>query len=297
MKATGGVGASIRWAVPLAIVVGLGATPGPASANGSRQPKVVYGPDDRREVYNLTGARAAAAAATVALVDRGNIVGNGSGTSTLIGSKLGAGYNLCAGQRFAQQPTAAFCSGVLAGPDVVLTAGHCLEDRPLSSIRFVFGFRMSGAGRAQTEIANSAIYGAKQVLASKVDDADYAVIRLSRKVGDVTPAPIKRGGATAVGTPIYVIGHPSGLPAKIAAGARVLRSADPNFFDANLDTFGGNSGSPVFSAANNTVIGLIVRGLSDYRESGGCNVVNTLSDAEGDEDVTKTTAFATRVPK
>lgn len=299
MSMTGGARTAARWAGWLTVAVCVAALldPGPAWANSRRQAKVVYGPDDRREVYNLAGARAAAAAATVALVDRGDIRSNGDGTSTLVSGKLGAGLNLCSGQRFAPQPIAAFCTGVLVGPDVALTAGHCLRDRPLSSIRFVFGYRMTAAGRAQSRLADSAIYSVKQVLASKVDDADYAVVRLSRKVGDTKPVPIKRSGATAVGTPVYVVGHPSGLPAKIAAGARILRTSDPDFFEANLDTFGGNSGSPVFDASGSTVLGLIVRGLPDYRPSGGCNVVNNLSDAEGDEDVTKTTAFATRVPR
>ena len=46
-------------------------------------------------------------------------------------------------------------------------------------------------------------------------------------------------------TPLVVIGHPSGLPTKIADGAWVRNNESEYYFVTNLDTFGGNSGSAV----------------------------------------------------
>ena len=60
-----------------------------------------------------------------------------------------------------------------------------------------------------------------------------------------------------------VIGHPSGLPTKVAEGASV-RSVDTAFFTANLDTYGGNSGSAVFNSLSGEVEGILVRGETDY---------------------------------
>src|SRR3712207_7230060 len=71
--------------------------------------------------------------------------------------------------------------------------------------------------------------------------------------------------------PYTTLFRSSGLPTKIADGARVVR-ANASFFEADLDTFGGNSGSPVFDARTNTVLGLLVRGATDYRARGSCNV-------------------------
>ena len=59
------------------------------------------------------------------------------------------------------------------------------------------------------------------------------------------------------------MGHPSGLPLKYADGARVFETEN-DYFSTNLDTFGGNSGSPVFNADTLEVEGILVRGDTDY---------------------------------
>jgi V8-like Glu-specific endopeptidase len=73
-----------------------------------------------------------------------------------------------------------------------------------------------------------------------------------------------------------VIGHPTGLPTKVSAGANV-RSVNDVYFVANLDTFGGNSGSAVFNAETGEIEGILVRGERDYRYNSarGCYVPNT----------------------
>ena len=74
--------------------------------------------------------------------------------------------------------------------------------------------------------------------------------RLSRACHGALP--IRREGAPSVGTPLVVSGHPAGIPLKIAGGATVRSSQHPEYFDANLDTYGGNSGSPVSRSSRNT---------------------------------------------
>ena len=61
---------------------------------------------------------------------------------------------------------------------------------------------------------------------------------------------------------LIVAGYPSGLPLKIDDGGRVRdpRSGTTDFFIANLDTFGGNSGSGVYDAATKQLVGILVRG-------------------------------------
>jgi hypothetical protein len=151
----------------------------------------------------------------------------------------------------------------------------------------------------RTTFPDSDVYRGVQLLARQLNDStgvDFAVVRLDRRVAGRTPQKIARGGPPAVGTPLYVIGHPSGLPTKIAAGARVAR-ANRSYFEANLDAFGGNSGSPVFDAGTNTVVGILVRGAPDYRAEGDCNVVNLLPDSDGGEASTNTGLFAGFVPQ
>jgi V8-like Glu-specific endopeptidase len=121
------------------------------------------------------------------------------------------------------------------------------------------------------------------------------VIRLDRNVTPQTPLPFRRTNALALNSAIYVIGYPSGLPEKIAAGARILAS-NRDFFTANLDTFGGNSGSPVFDAASDAVVGVLVRGATDYVRRGNCWVANVLPNSSGSEESTRTNRIAPFIP-
>ena len=57
---------------------------------------------------------------------------------------------------------------------------------------------------------------------------------------------------------------------------------------ANLDTYGGNSGSAVFNAKTGLVEGILVRGEQDYVQKGDCRVSNVCpADGCRGEDVTK----------
>jgi hypothetical protein len=78
----------------------------------------------------------------------------------------------------------------------------------------------------------------------------------------------------------------------------VRNNAPAAFFVANLDTYGGNSGSPVFNSNTREVEGVLVRGETDFATQGGCQVslVCPTSGCRG-EDCTRTTEFANLVPQ
>ncbi len=94
-----------------------------------------------------------------------------------------------------------------------------------------------------------------------------------------------------------VIGHPAGLPTKIAGGAQGRDRTNEGFFTANLDTYGGNSGSAVFNSLTGLVEGILVRGEQDYMQKGDCRVSN-LCPVDGcrGEDVTKISNVADKIP-
>jgi V8-like Glu-specific endopeptidase len=285
----------------LALVLGALTVGGAATAVAQSGAEVAYGRDDRVETFTLRGAQARNAAATVALVKTDAIRDNGNGTSTLRGPTLRTSENLCPGQRFAGQPTPAFCSGILLAPDAVATAGHCIHDKSdLARTRFVFGFAMIDDDRARTTLPNGKIHRGKRLLARQLDAItgnDYAIVELDRPVTDRKPAVLRRTGRVAKGAALYVIGHPNGLPAKFAEHAWVQANGHRIYFEANLDTFAGNSGSPVFDRATNQVVGLLVRGDDDYVPTPkGCNAVNVQPNRPGNEDVTRATVFAPFVP-
>ena len=117
---------------------------------------------------------------------------------------------------------------------------------------------------------------------------DYAVIKLDRVPENRTPLEIRIKGSIKKGTELVVIGHPSGLPLKIADGARVTTKRW-NFFYSNLDTYAGNSGSAVFNRKTGVVEGILIQGATDYVANGSCNVSKRTSNSNAKEKIFKIT--------
>jgi hypothetical protein len=262
--------------------------------------KVVYGPDNRQDLFAVTDPAVLNSADSVlSLWNAASITDNGDGTSTLNTQNFGTSRNLCAGEPFRNQPIGAFCSGFLVAPDTVATAGHCVDANDVADARFVFGYRMADAANAQTVVDNSQIYRGIAIIGHQLTTggADWSLVRLDRTVADHRTAPIRRAGTIANDQGLYVIGHPVGLPIKYAPGANVRDNAAAAFFVANLDTYGGNSGSPVFNADSHEVEGILVRGETDFVLNGTCRVslVCPNTGCRG-EDSTRTTEFSDLVP-
>ena len=139
------------------------------------------------------------------------------------------------------------------------------------------------------------IYGCAEVIEQKLDPItkeDYALIRLNRKVSDRAPLEFRKTGEIENFESLVIIGHPLGLPTKIADNSNVRTNDNEFYFVANLDSFGGNSGSAVFNANTGMVEGVLVRGENDfnYDLENGCYRINTCRDdgCRG-EDVTRIT--------
>ena len=255
-------------------------------------PKVIYGDDDRIDVPNSTNEMLTRlAGSTAAMISASDIAADGS----LPRETLGESFNLCPGEKFADQINPAVCSGFLVRPDILVTAGHCVRDQDdCENYKWAFDF-YNGVSKLKDSQVYSCTSIIKTVVNSKVtgNGADFAVLQLDRKVEGRRPLVFRESGETSEGTPLVVIGHPSGLPTKIAGGANV-RSIESGYFIANLDTFGGNSGSAVFNAITGNVEGILVRGeidyISDTVDGKFCKRVNKCSNNGCDgEDVTKIT--------
>ena len=266
--------------------------------------KIIYGNDDRIDVYQETiPLRQQLANSTCALMSSSTVSDNGNGTWNISTSSYSVfGDPACGGEPFGSQPTAAFCTGFLVGDDLVATAGHCYDSGDIGSTRFVFGFDMENASTPTTVVGDNQVYtGIAVVGRAWSGGLDYAIVQIDRVVTSPSALPleIRRTGTVALGTQVGVIGHPSGLPMKIAFGSQTTVRANgaPGYFESNLDTYGGNSGSPVFNASTGVVEGILVRGETDFVDTGPCFVSNQLLDSQGSEDVSKSTTFAQFIPE
>jgi hypothetical protein len=158
---------------------------------------------------------------------------------------------------------------------------------------------MLGPGRPVLRFPKSQVYFCSGIVAMREtsDDVDWAILRLDREVPDHPPLPIRRTGKVPNSQSLVLVGHPMGLPAKVAAGARVRENDEPGFFRSNLDAYVGNSGSPVLDAESLVVEGLLVSGELDFVENGDCLVTNRCQDAGCvGEAVTRATEFDHAIP-
>ena len=262
--------------------------------------KGIYGKDDRQDYYQASGTRRMLADSTVAFFKAGQVAADGK----LALKNYGAELNLCESEAFRDQPMGAFCSGALVAPDLVMTAGHCIKSSyDCSGTKMVFGYSVKSAGRNPDRVAPSEVYSCKSIVTrdQQVRGPDYALIKLDRPVANHEPLPINRGAAVTEGARLFVIGHPVGLPVKVAGGASVRRVPSPGYFVANLDTYGGNSGSAVFNEATGLIEGILVRGGADFQlmESffSRCNQSVKVGDSGGrGEDVTSVSVLSRFIP-
>jgi V8-like Glu-specific endopeptidase len=195
------------------------------------------------------------------------------------------GVPWCTSEPFYGQPAAGSCTAFKVGVDLIATAGHCVDAFPCDQMAFVFSYQMKDATTPPAEFAKNDVYFCKEVKAFKFnfDEAfgtgqpqtyeDWGIIQVDRPMFGQGFLNLRRSGRIEDDPRVKslaVIGHPSRLPKKIAGNAHLLSNplGDTNFFMANLDTYGGNSGSPVFSLdAQGRVLymeGILVVGNADW---------------------------------
>lgn len=281
-----------------------------SSAAGARPSvKGIYGQDDRMDVFQADDAKKALADSVASLWEEPFLEYDpSSGAYKLFTQSFAQKMGLCPSEPFRDQPTGPVCTATLVGEDLLLTAGHCvLNEMECAKSRFVFGFSITEAGGSAPSIVPATeVYTCAEVVSRYVNHtstnavrADYALVRLDRKVAGHKIVPIARDGDLAKGDSVFMLGYPSGLPLKVVGGATVRDSSAPGFFIADMDAFGGNSGSPIFNERTHAIEGVLFAGDQDYalNEDETCVIVSRRGQNEGSgEAATKTSLLRSLIP-
>lgn len=176
--------------------------------------------------------------------------------------------NFCPGVRFSGQTYLARCSASLIGEDLILTAGHCVDDDLRAwcqNYSIVFDYAV---GEGDTRIAKENVFACREVIYRQfvgAFDEDLALVKLTRKVPGRTPVTVART-PLKIADPLFMIGYPLGLPQKVVDDGSVLQFGPSKYsFRHKLDTFSSNSGGPLFNFRGEQV-GVLVRGTGPNQE-------------------------------
>ncbi len=265
-----------------------------------RYPKVIYGDDNRQLLHhypNLTIRNWAKS--TAAMIDKVNLRDNVGGKIFISNpSTLKDVFNICADESFSHELSTAICSGFLVAPNLLLTAGHCINSASECRMsRWVFDYRADQVNSKTPYVLDKNVYKCQAIVMSAYDkkkDLDYSLIQLDRPVTDRSPLPIRREGKLSETDELVVVGHPSGLPTIIADQGFAYKNDQEQIFGANLDTFSINSGSAVLNKSTGEIEGILIRGQMDYvldRQDSCLRPNYWRQDKEPGETVTRITSI------
>lgn len=251
----------------------LGCVASDGAPIGSSTAPLLFGQDDRVEATEVTHGGIQRVVAATAGLARDSTLSCGGGTCALSTTPFDTGQTptgprpLCSDTAFRGQAKGARCSAFLVGPDLMATAGHCMVNQSdCDTQQVVFGFVADPDGTNEvTTLPEEDVYDCVQLVAQNYTpgsggdaDDDWAVFRVDRVVSGRAPLAIRRGGTPALDTELVGIGHPNGLPLKVAANGFVEVNTGSKRFQTSLDMYGGNSGSPVFDLQTLVVQGIHV---------------------------------------
>lgn len=181
------------------------------------------------------------------------------------------GTRACSHLRYRSERNSGFCTGFLIDENnssrELVTAAHCLEKRSNTSLKVIFTETPSGV-KVRSSALRSEIFVTEDQIFSVKDrtnfEEDFSILELDREVRNVRPLSVSKNRRMYKSDSLQMIGHPVGLMMKISRGEVVKDSRRSTHILAHLDSFGGNSGSPVISSESGEVVGVLVSGQSDF---------------------------------
>lgn len=236
----------------------------------SENTTAIYGTDEREFVDVRTSSKVKELSESIAMIVSKEVVDRNVFMTKIFANPLSDrdGVNLCRDEKFASHQSVDSCTGFLIGEDLLASAGHCFTSESDCRNKLIaFNVLAKNEVNDGYKVLSKNIYECKEIVHHGLDNEnllDYAVIRLKRKVVGRKILKLRSTGSIGSNDKVFMIGHPLGLPQVQSNNAIVNDLRDPHFFKATLDSFFGNSGSPVFNSKTFEVEGILVRGEEDF---------------------------------
>lgn len=217
-------------------------------------------------------------------------------------TKFNIRFNTCDEKFPATDLALGSCSSILVGENKLLTAGHCMLNAQWDCDQkaFVFDVKKEFISDSKRQyFVQSQVYQCKSILKhvnDPISGIDFALIELDRKVAGRSPIKLSSVDLD-LESKIYMIGHPLGLVSKTSMVGDVRLSKE-NMYVANIDSFVGNSGAPVFSMIDNSLSGLLVRGEEDFEWDSENKCYKYVQCEDGScrgEDIIKSSVIASEI--
>ena len=162
------------------------------------------------------------------------------------------------------------CTGWMISKNTLITAGHCLYNHKAKSWYNTSKFAFYPGRNAGTSPYGSAkatkVWTDTSYITSGNQKQDWGIIKLNKNIGNTTGwFGLKWQSASYNGTKVTVRGYPSDKKAgQLWTMSGKITSSKANNLCYSIDTYGGQSGSPIY-LSNNQVIGIHTNGTVSKR--------------------------------
>lgn len=228
------------------------------------KPRVIYNTDTRQEILSESPAEIMhfIQKRTLAVVHSANLFTQPTGQILIMPKHYGRAFKLCENERFYNQPSLARCTASIIGKNLILTAGHCISEDNCRFTRFIADFVLEADGSNPIRTSADKIFSCKNIIyENDSPELDMAIVQIDRDFSE-SPLMLAEQQLTTLDE-ILAVGFPSGLPMK-SSGLGPIRKVSSNKINAELETYGGNSGSPIFKKNSSLVEGILVAGEDDF---------------------------------
>ncbi len=232
----------------------------------------IYGKDNRFFISKNSAPKLIDQSKSVAMiVGQDGLMKTGQ-NYILNGKSLKEHLNLCPDEKFSKKPSTTACTGFLVKPKVLVTAGHCvLDQNDCLSKKIIFNLLDSSNRLFSSKrlVKANQVFNCKQIIAHGADESmDYSIIELEEDTKDSIPLIVNDSSHGVKPSSVYMLGHPYGLSlmhsqSSIVNDSESMGNDGDLIFKASLDSFEGNSGSPVFNSETHKVEGILINGQDD----------------------------------